>query len=53
MTASEVEQRIEELCLSFEEGKPYLTALWAGKPLPHLSPRAPQSEPPGLEVSKS
>ncbi|MCZ2151467.1 MAG: cell wall biosynthesis glycosyltransferase [Bryobacterales bacterium] len=53
MTASEVEQRIEELCLSFEEDKPYLAALWAGKPLPPLSPREPQPAPPGLEVSKS
>jgi glycosyltransferase involved in cell wall biosynthesis len=53
MTASEVEQRIEQLCLSFEEGKPYLTALWAGKPLPPLSLREPQASPPGLEVSKS
>jgi glycosyltransferase involved in cell wall biosynthesis len=32
MVSSEVEDRIEELCLCFERNKPYLTTRWSGEP---------------------
>jgi glycosyltransferase involved in cell wall biosynthesis len=54
MGASEVEERIEHLCMEFENQKPYLIALWDGSPAPSpVSPgrdSASAAEPAGREV---
>ncbi len=47
LVASEVEERIERLCLVFEELKPYLAARWNG--LPEGSSGAAAAEPPKLQ----
>jgi hypothetical protein len=47
LIAAEVEERIERLCLCFEEQKPYLLARYAGQPgaRPVLSKTAPEARP--------
>jgi hypothetical protein len=54
LVAAEVEERIERLCLTFEELKPYLLARWDGKSEPAPQPRgaaeAPGARHAGLEV---
>jgi hypothetical protein len=41
LVASEVEERIEQLCLTFEELKPYLIAGWDEYGVPAQGPRPP------------
>jgi len=41
LVASEVEERIEQLCLTFEKLKPYLIEKWADQPSPHTAQLAP------------
>jgi glycosyltransferase involved in cell wall biosynthesis len=46
MISSEVEERIEQLCLAFEAAKPYLAARWdSARP-----PAAPKAQPAPVEV---
>lgn len=49
MSAQEVEQRIESLCLTFEEMKPYLLDLWFGNGTAEMAGK-PDSKQPSEEV---
>jgi hypothetical protein len=55
LIAAEVEERIERLCLCFEEQKPYLLARYAGQPgaAPVLSTTAPEARPREEEMEVS
>jgi hypothetical protein len=37
LSSAEVENKIEQLCLKFEELKPYLSSQWAGVPVTKLA----------------
>jgi hypothetical protein len=43
MYAAQVEDRIERLCLTFENLKPYLLASWGEKPVVTSSPATPSA----------
>jgi hypothetical protein len=45
MVSSEVEDRIEELCLCFERQKPYLTTRWSGEPATGVVEQPPEPAP--------
>jgi hypothetical protein len=45
LASGEVEERIEELCIAFEQLKPYLISLWKGTRPQHADAGEPASEP--------
>ena len=51
LVAEEVEEKIEQLCLTFEGLKPDLIARWNGEPVPDGASRPAQNDE-GLETSK-
>jgi glycosyltransferase involved in cell wall biosynthesis len=44
MNSDEVEERMEHLCVCFEEAKPYLIELWDGHPPATAAPAEPREE---------
>jgi hypothetical protein len=52
MVSAEVENRVEDLCMAFEHGKPYATQLWGSGRAPEAAPGAQQPERAQREVRR-